>query len=119
QLVGDWSGREPRIRMIELNTGESVATATNAALSLATGEFVAILRAGDILSEQALYEVVFALGGDGWPDIVYSDCDQLNSDGQRANPWFKPGWDPDLLLGQDYISDLAVYRRTLVEAARG
>jgi len=103
--------------VIELNTVESVATATNAALSLATGEFVAFLRAGDILSEHALYEVVFALGGDGSPDIVYSDHDQLNFAGRRANPWFKPGWDPDLLLGQDYISELAVYRRTLVEAA--
>ena len=116
-ILRDWSARDPRIRMIEANSVESVATAANAALSLATGEFVAFLRAGDILSEDALYEVAFALGGDGWPDIVYSDHDQLNADGQRANPWFKPGWDPDLLLGQNYISDLAVYRRTLVEAA--
>jgi O-antigen biosynthesis protein len=115
-ILRDWTARDPRIRMIELNTVESVATATNAALSLATGEFVAFLRAGDILSEHALYEVAFALGGDGWPDIVYSDHDQLNFGGQRANPWFKPGWDPDLLLGQDYINDLAVYRRTLLEA---
>ena len=115
-ILRDWTARDPRIRMTELNTVESVATATNAALSLATGEFVAFLRAGDILSEDALYEVAFALGEDRWPDIVYSDNDQLNSDGQRANPWFKPGWDPDLLLGQGYISDLAVYRRTLVEA---
>ena len=61
--------------------------------------------------------MAFALGGDGWPDIVYSDHDELNSDGQRPDPWFKPGWDPDLLLGQDYISDLAVYRRALVEGA--
>src|SRR5437773_11437782 len=29
----------------------------------------------------------------------------------------KPGWDPDLLLSQDYIRDLAVFRRTLVDAA--
>src|SRR5262249_4994513 len=116
-ILRDWTARDPRIRMIELNTVESVATATNAALSLATGQFVAFVRAGDILAEHALYEVAFALGGDVWPDIVYSDRDQLNFAGQRADPWFKPGWDPDLLLGQDYISDLAVYRRALVEAA--
>jgi GT2 family glycosyltransferase len=118
-ILRDWTARDPRIRMTQLNTVASVATAANEALSLATGEFVAFLRAGDILSEDALYEVAFALGGDGWPDVVYSDHDQLNFDGQRANPWFKPGWDPDLLLGQDYISDLAVYRRALVGAAGG
>src|SRR5262249_50454015 len=89
-ILRDWTARDPRIRMIEFNTVESVATATNAASSLATGEFVAFLRAGDILAEHALYEVAFALGGDGWPDIVYSDRDQLNLDGQRADPWFKP-----------------------------
>ena len=116
-ILRDWRARDPRIRMTELDSVESVATAANAALSLATGEFVAFLRAGDILPEDALYEVAFALGGEGWPDIVYSDRDQLNFDGHRADPWFKPGWDPDLLLGQDYISDLAVYRRALVEAA--
>ena len=48
-------------------------------------------------------------------DVVYSDNDQLSAAGQRVNPWFKPGWDPDLLLAQHYISDLAVYRRTLIE----
>ena len=118
-ILPDWMSRDRRIRMIELDTVKSVAAAANAALSLATGEFVSLLRAGDILPEHALYEAAFALGGGGWPDIVYSDHDQLNFDGQRANPWFKPGWDPDLLLGQDYMSDFAVYRRTLVEAAGG
>jgi GT2 family glycosyltransferase len=118
-ILRDWTARDPRIRMTELDSVESVATAANEALSLATGEFVAFLRAGDILSEDALYEVAFALGGDGWPDIVYSDHDQLNFDGQRTNPWFKPGWDPDLLLGQGYLSDLAIYRRALLEAAGG
>jgi O-antigen biosynthesis protein len=90
--------------------------ATNAALNLAQGEFVAFLRAGDILPEHALYEVALALGGVERIDILYTDHDQVNADGQRCNPWFKPGWDPDLLLAQDYISDLAVYRRALVEA---
>jgi uncharacterized protein DUF4214/glycosyl transferase family 2 len=57
----DWTARDSRIRMIEVKTIEGVATATNAALSLATGEFVAFLRAGDILSEHALYEAAFSL----------------------------------------------------------
>ena len=77
---------------------------------------MAFLRAGDILPEHALYEVAFALGADERIDILYTDHDQINPDGQRSDPWFKPGWDPDLLLAQDYINHLAVYRRTLVEA---
>jgi GT2 family glycosyltransferase len=112
----DRTTRDLRIRVTKPNKVESAATATNAALSLATGEFVAFIRAGDILAEHALYEFVFALGGNDRPDIVYSDHDHVTADGNRANPWFKPGWDPDLLLAQDYISDFAVYRRSLIEA---
>jgi O-antigen biosynthesis protein len=77
---------------------------------------VAFLRAGDLLPEHALYEVALPLGGTEPIDILYTDHDEVDADGQRSNPWFKVGWDPDLLLAQDYVSDLAVYRRTLVEA---
>jgi FkbM family methyltransferase len=108
--------RDPRVKVIRLDSSLSVAAATNAALNLATGEFVAFLRAGDILPEHALYEVVLALGRDERIEILYTDQDQINPDGRRSNPWFKPGWDPDLLLAQDYINHLAVYRRSLVEA---
>jgi GT2 family glycosyltransferase len=106
----------PRIKVTEFTNTEGAVAATNAALSLATGEFVTILRAGDILPEHGLYEVAFELGRNEQTDIVYSDNDEIGPDGKRSRPWFKPGWDPDLLLAQDYISHLAVYRRTLVEA---
>jgi O-antigen biosynthesis protein len=105
-----------RVKFVRSNSRLGVASATNAALDLATGEFVVFLGAGDILPEHALYEVAFSLGSDQQIDLLYTDHDQLGPDGQRSNPWFKPGWDPDLLLAQDYISNLTVYRRTLVEA---
>src|SRR5205823_9505683 len=93
---------DPRIRVTRSGAVESVAALTNAALGLATGEYVAFLRAGDILPEHALYEVAFKLGADMGADIVYTDHDQIGVDRQRSNPWFKPGWDPDLLLAHNY-----------------
>ena len=107
---------DPRMKVAKLNHVEGATAATNSALSLATGEFVTVLRSGDILPEHALYEVAFELGKSQQTDIVYTDHDQIGPDGKRTSPWFKPGWDPDLLLGQDYVSHLAVYRRTLVDA---
>jgi GT2 family glycosyltransferase len=115
-ILRDWTTQDFRIKVTKPNKVESAATSTNAALSLATGEFVTFIRAGNILAEHALYEFAFALGGDDRPDIVYSDHDHVTADGHRANPWFKPGWDPDLLLAQDYLSDSTVYRRSLIEA---
>src|SRR6516162_783401 len=114
-LVRDWAAQDPRIRLAELGTSGGNAALTNTALKIATGEFVTFLRNGDRMPEHALYEVALALGRGERPDIVYSDHDYLDTQGRRSNPWFKPGWDPDLILTQDYFSDFAVYRRTLVE----
>jgi O-antigen biosynthesis protein len=109
-------GNDRRIKFGRPNSAIGVAEAMNVGLRLATGEFVAFLGAGDILPEHALYEVVCALNGEEPIDLLYTDQDQIDLDGQRSNPWFKPGWDPDLLLAQNYIGNLAVYRRRLVEA---
>ncbi len=114
-ILDEQSAGDPRIRLTQPPAAESCAAATNAALKLAKGEFVAFLRIGDLLPEHALYEVAIEIAANPRADVIYSDNDQISADGQRVNPWFKTGWDPDLLLAQHYISDLAVYRRTLVE----
>jgi hypothetical protein len=107
-MLPDRATNDPRIRVIRLGSIESTAAATNAALDLANGEFVAFLRIGDLLPEHPLYEVAIEIAANPCADVIYSDNDQICAAGQRVNPWFKPGWDPDLLLAQHYISDLAV-----------
>jgi GT2 family glycosyltransferase len=118
-IVRDATAHDLRVQPAVQNTSDGSASAINAGLNSATGEFVAFLRAGDLLPEHALYEVAVALGGNERAEIVYTDLDGITSDGRRNNPWFKPGWDPDLLLGQDYVNNLAVYRRALVESVGG
>jgi GT2 family glycosyltransferase len=107
---------DPRIKLVRSGSARG-SESTNAALNATSGEFVTFLQPGDILAEHALYEVAIALGGNRQSDVVYTDSDCLDSEGKRTDPWFKPGWDPDLLLGQDYLSAFAVYRRDLVEGA--
>jgi hypothetical protein len=65
---------------------KGTATAAKGALSLATDEFYAVLQAGDLLSEHALYEVVFTLRQDGSPDIVYADYSETGFTQKRLNP---------------------------------
>jgi GT2 family glycosyltransferase len=106
---------EPRIQVPILNGAEDWIAQANAAFSSVKGEFVTVLRIGDILPEHALYEAALELGKPGPTDLLYTDSDLVDPHGNRSSPWFKPDWDPDLLLAQDYISHLAVYRRRLVE----
>ncbi len=106
---------DPRIRIIHSENCQNIADLANAGLASFTGDFVGFLRPADILSEHALYEVAVELGAHPQAQIVYTDCDEINQAGERLNPWFKPGWDPDLLLAQDYINNFVVYRRALIK----
>ena len=51
-------------------------------------------------------------------DLFFSDEDQIVT-GRHAAPYFKPGWNPGLLLGQNMVGHLAVFRRLLVEQLGG
>lgn len=111
--------RPGRSRLRRLASSAHIAGATNAALALARGEFVAFLDHDDELTADALLEMVAALQDDPVPDIVYSDHDVLGLDGRRRTPSFKPDWCPELLLSYMYLGHLKVYRTELVRAAGG
>ena len=51
--------------------------------------------------------------------LLYSDEDRIDEAGRRSTPYFKPDWDPDLMLGQNLVNHLGVYRRSLVERLGG
>jgi glycosyltransferase involved in cell wall biosynthesis len=91
-----------------------VAGATNAALSLAEGEFVAFLDHDDELIPTAFLEVAEVLQGDPDTDIIYSDHDIVGEDGLLRAPNFKPAWSPELLFSYMYFGHLKVYRTDLV-----
>ena len=110
---------DDRVKITYLEGSASVAGLLNAALSLAQGEFVGFLQEGDELAPDALFEVVKLLQEHPKADLIYSDNDEKDEQGNRINPHFKPGWSPDLLLSTNYISHLSVYRRKLVEEIGG
>jgi FkbM family methyltransferase len=113
KVLGDPIGSDPRIRVALVEASREMPA--NAAIRAATGEFVTFLRPADLLPEHALYEVAVELGRHPKADILYGDCDEITWEGQRRNPWFKPGWDPDLLLSQGYVNGPVTYRLTLLK----
>lgn len=93
--------------------------ASNTALESAKGEFVALLDHDDLLSPDALFQVVKALQTRPDAGLLYSDEDKINETGERFEPHFKPQWNPDMLLAQNYVSHLGVYRTSLVREVGG
>jgi GT2 family glycosyltransferase len=77
---------------------------------LGDGVYVTWLRAGDVLGERALYAFASALNQDTSADLVYADEDQVDDDGTRSGPFYKPAWSPDYLESFNYIGRGACFR---------
>ncbi|MBY5967825.1 glycosyltransferase family 2 protein [Halomonas denitrificans] len=114
-----YNERDKRIKILLRQENGHISRTTNDALSLATGEFVALLDHDDELARDALYFVARELHENTDALIVYSDEDKIDSAGVRYDPHFKPDWNVDLLYSQNYISHLGVYRRELLERIGG
>jgi GT2 family glycosyltransferase len=110
---------DPRVRVVRLEQNGNISAASNAALRLASGEFLALLDHDDELAPEALAEVVRCLNAHKDADIIYSDEDKLEISGEQCDPYFKPDWSPDLFLSYMYMSHLIVVRRSLVEEVGG
>lgn len=110
---------DTRIRILFRHQNGHISAATNTALTMAKGEFIALLDHDDELSEHALYHVAVALNENRELDLLYSDEDKINTAGHRFGHYFKPDWNPDLFLAQNLISHLGIYRRSLAVSLDG
>lgn len=96
-----------------------ICEASNSALELATGEYLAFLDHDDFLWPNALYEVVQAINDHNKPSLLYSDEDKLSDEGTHCNPFFKPDWSPNLLRTNNYITHFTVIQRRLITKVGG
>ena len=101
---------EPRIRVVFREKNGHICAATNTALDMAIGDWAALFDHDDELAPHALHCVAREIAAHPQAELIYSDEDKIDEQGTRFSPHFKPDWNPDLLLGQNYISHLAVYR---------
>ena len=114
QVLQEYSQREPRIKVVFRDKNGHISRASNSALEIAEGEFVALLDHDDLLTPNALYEVAFLLNQHPEADMIYSDEDKVDENNILREPFFKTDWCPDSFLSRMYTCHLGVYRRTLV-----
>jgi len=123
KVLEEYRERFPtQIKLVFCEENRHISATTNAALEIAEGEFVALLDHDDLLTEDALFEVVKLLNQkhEKQVDVIYSDEDKWNDVAECFDePFFKPDWSPENLKGQMYIGHLGIYRRNLVEEVGG
>jgi GT2 family glycosyltransferase len=109
---------DPRIHLARDNTAQGISAATNRAMQLATGDYIALLDHDDTLTEDALQHVADRIAAQPDLDMIYSDED-IVLDGRAIWVHLKPGWSPDTLRTNGYTCHLGVYRRALVDEIGG
>lgn len=119
RLLEVYSQQDSRIKCVHSQTNGHISAASNSALALATGEYIALLDHDDVLPEHALYMIAEAIQRHPNADVFYSDEDKLDANGKRCDPHFKPDWSPELFYGQNYLNHLTAYKHSAVKQAGG
>lgn len=115
-MLDEFAASDDRIIVRHRGENGHIARATNDALEIATGEFVAFMDHDDELAPFALAAVALDSAG---VDVLYTDEDKVDANGRHYDPHCKPSWNPELLLGQNYLSHLTVIRRSVVDDVGG
>lgn len=118
-LLRGYAERDGRIKLVRRARNGHISRASNSALELASGSFVALLDHDDELRPHALQTMVAALRDSPGVRFVYSDEDKIDAQGTRFDPYFKPAWDRELLLGQNYLCHLSMIDTALVRDVGG
>lgn len=113
-------GKETRIRYKKLEKNEGISKNTNAALALATGEYIMLSDHDDVVAPDALFQIVRVLNQNPDTDIVYTDEDKVTMDGKKYfEPSFKPDFNLDLLRSNNYICHIFVVKKQIMEEIGG
>lgn len=116
RLLAEMRAADARIKVAVRETNGHIAAASNTALELATGDYVALLDHDDLLTPDALYWMALEIAAHPDAAILFSDEDKIDEGDRLFAPFFKPDWSPELALSQNCVNHLGVYRRDEVEA---
>lgn len=119
KVLQRYARRDKRIKVAFRERNGHISEASNTALDMASGEWIALLDHDDELPPHALYAVALEINEHPEARMIYSDEDKIDGLGQRFEPYFKSDWNYDLFLGQNMVSHLGVYHAELIRKVGG
>jgi O-antigen biosynthesis protein len=119
EILKSYSLLDGRIKIHFRTENGHISEASNSALALASGEWIALMDHDDLLPTNALQEIADVIGSRPSTRLIYSDEDKINDHGHIHDPYFKPCWNRDLFYSQNFISHLGVYHTPTVRKIGG
>lgn len=105
-----------KIRFTRLKENYGISGNMNAAMDLATGDYIGLYDHDDTLTPNALFEYVRVLNEYPALEVIYSDEDKTDSEATKVfEPHFKPDFNFDLLCTTNYICHFLVVKKTLID----
>jgi glycosyltransferase involved in cell wall biosynthesis len=119
-IIKEYQRKDNRIKFIERKQNGHISEATNSALKLAKGDFVALMDHDDVLWPNALFEIVQVILNNDSVDLIYSDEDKINDTGKvHSYPFLKPDFSPEFLESCNYITHFSCIRHSLIDSLGG
>lgn len=118
-VLKEYQDKYEQVRVVFRKKNGMISEASNTAIGIARGEFIALVDNDDVVEKNALYYVVEALNRNKNLDMIYSDEDKIDFKGKYMEPHFKPDYSPDTLMGVNYICHLCVLRKSIVDNLGG
>ena len=116
EILKKYEAEDERIKVVHNGKALQISENTNAALRIATGDFIAFADHDDLMAPNALFECVNALNEDPTIEIIYTDEDKVDMKGRgHFMPHFKSDFNLDMLRSVNYICHLFVVRRDVYE----
>jgi len=115
-VLNFYNKKYPQIKLKFRFKNGHISRASNDAIKMASGEYLALVDHDDYLWPNALFEIVKLLQVKPELDFIYTDSDKINEDAYdfiHFEPFFKPGWSPYFLLNSNYIAHFAVFRKKI------
>jgi O-antigen biosynthesis protein len=115
RLIQKFVAADPRIKSVRLDVNQGGAGGTNAALELATGDFIGFLDSDDELFPISVYLVANEINTHPDANVIYTDEAMIDETGQLGTAFFKPDFSPHLMHSEMTTSHLSLYKKSLLK----
>lgn len=114
----DAAGDE-RLTVSVLAPASPTAIRIETAMTLLNTELISLLPPGDVLAKGAVASFLECMKANPAVAAIYCDHDEIDKEGLRHSPRFKPDWNRDYILCYDYIGPAVLFSSPAIYKAGG